>query len=540
MKHSIPNKSQSEGMLGTVCDDSALPPSRRSFITQSVLAAGIAGGILPVISFDSLAQTSSRPKRGGRLRIGCGDSSTTDSLHPYAAGNASIHLLKGQVFNSLTEIQPDNTVGPSIAESWDVEPGAKIWNFKIRKGVEFHNGKTVTPEDVIASLDFHRAPDSKSVARLLARQIDEMKIDGDYVKFTLHNGNADFPYVLADSHLAVLPAGKTDFEKVVGTGGYSLVEFQPGVRALAKRHSNYFRSGQAAWFDEVETISINDLNARLNALLSGQVDVINRLDPKLVDRIKGSSALQVVTVSGDLHYVLAMKADASPFDNNDLRLACKYALDREQIVKQLLRGYGSVGNDHPISRRNAYFAKDLPQREYDPDKAKFHLNKAGFDNVKIPFTIAPNVFSGALDLVQLYQQSAAKVGINMDIERVSDDSFWGSIWKKKTWTAAYWSGRPTPDGIFSVAWASSAPSNDSLWKNEQFDKILIEARTEIDQQKRRQLYYELQRIANVDGGTAVPVFADHIMAATSKLAYGKVGGDREFDGAKIATRWWFA
>ena len=316
-------------------DELVTGPSRRTFLTQGAAAAGLAGGLLPGLPFGSAqAQTASQPKRGGRLRIGCGDSATTDSLHPYAAGNASIHVMKGQVFNSLTEIQPDNTVGPSIAESWDVEPGAKVWNFKIRKGVEFHNGKTMTPEDVVASIDFHRVPDSKSVARLLARQIAEMKIDGDYIKFTLQNGNADFPYVLADLHLAVLPAGKTDFDKVVGTGGYSLVEFQPGVRAFAKRHPNYWRSGQGAWFDEVETLGINDLNARLNALLSGQVDVINRLDPKLVDRIKGTGAMQVVTVSGDLHYILAMKADAAPFDNNDLRLACKYAIDREQLVKQ--------------------------------------------------------------------------------------------------------------------------------------------------------------------------------------------------------------
>ena len=513
-------------------------PNRRTFVKQAA-AAGLAGALLPGLS-PNAAHAQAMPKRGGRLRIGCGDSATTDSLHPYAAGNASIHVLKGQVFNSLTEIQPDNTAAPSIAESLEVEPGAKVWNVKIRKGVEFHNGKTVTPEDVVDSIEFHRLPDSKSVVRVLARQIAEMKVDGDYVKFTLVSGNADFPYVLADSHFAIMPAGYRDYDKPVGTGGYSIVEFQPGVRVLGKRHPNYWRSGKGAWFDEVETIAINDVNARLNALLSGQVDVINRLDPKLVERISSSSALQAVTVSGDLHYILAMKADAPPFDNNDLRLACKYAIDREQIVTQILRGYGSVGNDHPISRRNAYFNKDLPQRHYDPDKAKFHLKKAGQENIKIPFTVAPGIVSGALDLAQLFQQSAAKVGINLEIERVADDSFWGSIWKKRTLTEAYWSGRPTPDGIFSIAWAGTAPSNDSLWKNADFDRILTEARAEIDQDKRRQLYYELQRIANEDSGTAVPVFADHIHAASKKLAFGKVAGDREFDGAKISTRWWFA
>lgn len=512
--------------------------TRRNLI-ESAAAAGIAGALSSALPFAG-ANAQSAPKRGGRLRIGCGDSATTDSLNPYAAGNASIHVLYGQFFDSLTEIAPDNTVAPAVAESWEVEPGAVVWRFKLRKGVEFHNGKSVTAEDVVASIDYHRRPDSKSVVRVLARQIADMTVDGDYIKFTLTAGNADFPYALADSHFAIIPNGTTDFEKGIGTGGYMMSQFVPGVRALGKRHPNYWRSGHGAWFDEVETLAINDLNARISALLSGQVDVINRCDPKLVDRIGASPTLQIVTVSGDLHYILPMRTDLAPFDNLDLRLACKHAVDREAIVKQVLRGYGSVGNDHPISRRNAYYAADLPQRSYDPDKARFHLKKAGHDKIALPFAVAPGIFSGALDLVLLYQQAAAKANINLEIERVADDSFWGSIWKKKPWTAAYWSGRPMPDGIFSIAWASNAPSNDSLWKNDAFDKLLLAARTETDAVKRKQQYFDMQRIASDEGGTIVPVFADHIMGATKKLAYGKVAGDREFDGAKISTRWWFA
>lgn len=524
--------------LMSMSDRVSEPLLSRRALLEGAAALGASSSLGPFMIGQASAKEAS--KRGGRLRIGCGDSATTDSLNPYAAGNASIHVLYGQFFDSLTEIAPDNTAQPAVAESWEVESGAKVWRFKLRRGVEFHNGKTVTPEDVIASLEYHRKADSKSVVRVLARQIAEMQIDGEYIKFTLTAGNADFPYALADSHFAIIPAGTTEFEKGIGTGGYRLSEFVPGVRALGKRHPNYWRSGNGAWFDEVETLGINDLNARLNALLSGQVDVINRCDAKLVDRIRANSNLQVVTVSGDLHHIFPMRTDLAPFDNNDVRLACKYAVDREALVKQVLRGYGSVGNDHPISRRNEYFASALSQRTYDIDKAKFHLKKAGYDNITIPFTVAPGVFSGALDAVLLFQQSAAKVGINVEIERVSDDSFWGSIWKKKPMTAAYWSGRPMPDGIFSIAWASNAPSNDSLWKNERFDQLLLEARTETDHAKRKQQYYELQELAHNNGGSAVTVFADHIMAATKKLSFGTIAGDREFDGAKIATRWWFS
>ena len=138
-----------------------------------------------------------------------------------------------------------------------------------------------------------------------------------------------------------------------------------------------------------------------------------------------------INVTGTTHYTIPMLTDTKPFDNNDVRLAMKYAIDREQMVKQVLRGYGSVGNDTPIAPMQRYFNKDLPQRKFDPDKAKFHLKKAGLEGRTFQLHTSDAAYPGAVDTAVLYKEQAAKAGINIDIVREPTDGYWSNVWMKK-------------------------------------------------------------------------------------------------------------
>jgi ABC-type transport system substrate-binding protein len=144
---------------------------------------------------------------------------------------------------------------------------------------------------------------------------------------------------LAESREASSDAKKWIFRlrKGVFTGGYMIKSFEPGVRAFAVRNPNYFKSDRA-WFDEVEILGINDVNARTNALKTGQIDVMNRCDLKTVHLFKRMRGIQVMRQDGFKHFTFAMRTDTAPYDNNDVRLALKYAVDREQMVKTILRG----------------------------------------------------------------------------------------------------------------------------------------------------------------------------------------------------------
>jgi peptide/nickel transport system substrate-binding protein len=510
--------------------------TRREFLSR-VSALGLMAAVSPML-LSGPAQAAA-PKRGGRLKLGLAGGSTTDSLDPATITDMMLQVVnQGQLRNTLVEIDNNAQPIPELAESWEATPDAKQWIFKLRRGVEFHNGKTMDADDVIYSINHHRGEDTKSAAKGIVDPIADIKKDDKYtVVFTLKGGNADFPYILSDYHLTISPAGD-DFMRGLGTGGYILKDFEPGVRAFAVHNPNYFKPDRA-WFEEVETLGIADVNARTNALKTGQIDVMNRCELKTVHLLKRSKGIQVMQQNGYKHYTFAMRCDTAPYDNNDVRLALKYAVNREQMVKTILRGYGTIGNDHPISAANRYHADELEQRRYDPDKAKFHLKKAGVGNVSFDLSAAEAAFVGAVDAAVIYKESAAKAGININVVREPNDGYWSNVWLKKPWCAVFWGGRPTEDMMFSTAYAADAAWNDTYWKNPRFNELLVAARAELDEKKRRQMYVEMQALVRDDGGVVVPMFAADLSAATDKIGHGKLAVNWELDGFRCAERWWF-
>jgi peptide/nickel transport system substrate-binding protein len=511
--------------------------TRRDFITR-VSALGLIAAASPALM--STPAKAATPKKGGRFRIGLSGASTTDSLDPGTLEDIFPQTLNTQIRNRLVEIDYKSNPIPELAESWESSPDAATWTFKLRKGVEFHNGKTMDAEDVVASFNHHRGKDSKSAAKGLVDPIKEIKADGkETVIFTLESGSADFPYVVSDYHLTIQPADTKDLEKGIGTGGYKLQSFEPGVRAVTKRNPNYFKAGRAH-FDEVETIGINDVNARTNALKTGQVDAMNRCERKtvrLLEKMKGISVLQAF---GTKHYTIPMLTTAKPYYYNNARLALKYAVDREKLVKTVLRGYGYAGNDHPIGKNQRFFDSETPVRAYDPDKAKFYLKAAGLEGYTFKLHTSDAAFGGAVDAAVLYKEHAAKAGIKIDVVKEPADGYWKVVWMQKPWSFCFWSGRVTEDWMFTTAYAAGAGWNDTYWNHTGFNKLLKEARAELDNKKRREMYVEMQRIVRDDGATIVPMFAADLTGVSKKLAYENVAADWEMDGMRAPERWWFA
>ena len=509
---------------------------RREFLAR-ISAMGLTVALSPML-FNSPARASA-PKKGGRLRLGLNGGATSDTLDPgIQLAMMPQTLVYGTLANSLVEIDAKGQPVPELAESWESTPDAKKWIFKLRKGVEFHNGKTMVADDVIYSINWHLKEGTKSAAKALVESIVTIKKEDKYtLAFELESGNADFPYTLSDYHLVIGP-NDTDLAAGIFTGGYMVKAFEPGVRAFAVRNPNYFKSDRA-WFDEVEILGINDVNARTNALKTGQIDVMNRCDLKTVHLFKRMPGIQVMRQDGFKHFTFAMRTDTAPFDNNDVRLALKYAVDREQMVKTILRGYGRVGNDHPISVANRYHANELPQRQYDPDKAKYHLKKAGITNTAFKFHAAEAAFKGAVDAGVLYREQAAKAGITIDVVREPNDGYWSNVWMKKPWSAVFWGGRPTEDMMFSTAYAKGAAWNDTFWDHQRFNELLVAARAELDEKKRRSMYVEMQSIVRDEGGVVVPMFSADLAAASDKIGHDKLAANWELDGFRAPERWWF-
>ena len=423
--------------------------TRRGFM-QRALALGATTALATTLADQAFAEA----KQGGRFRCGLGHGSTADSLDPATFLDLYMQTVNAAARNNLTEIAQDGSLIPELAEAIDTAD-ATTWTFSLRQGVEFHNGKTLDANDVVASLNHHRGEESKSAAKELLKPIVDMKADGaNAVVITLSEGNADFPVVLSDYHLPIMPAdGDTvDWQSGTGTGAYVLESYEPGVRTTLKRNPNFFKSG-FGHFDEVEIITIADVAARTNALTTGEIDAMDRVDLKTAHLLAQREGINIVETSGTLHYTFAMRCDTPPFDNVDVRLALKHAIDREAIVRTILRGHGTLGNDHPISQANQFHASNLEQRAYDPDKARHHLKKAGMEGLSIDLSAADAAFPGAVDTAVLYKEHAAAAGININVVREPDDGYWSNVWMQKPYCAVYWGGRPTEDWMFSTAYA---------------------------------------------------------------------------------------
>ena len=515
--------------------------SRRSFM-QSAVALGLTASA--ATGLWSTTVQAAMPKRGGHFRVAMDDGNTTDTLDPATyESNYQINMCHTHR-NFLTEITPDNVVGPELAESWEASPDASVWTFKLRKGVEFHDGKSFDANDVVATLNYHRGEDTKSAAKALLDSVVEIKADDKHtVTVKLNAGSADFPYVLTDYHLTMLPAdkdGKVHWDKGEGTGGYVLDEFEPGVRASFNRFPNYWKEGHAN-FDKVEFLAIADVNARTNALKTNQVDAMLECDLKTVHLLGKDPSIKVDEVPSGTHITLPMHMDVAPFDNNHVRMALKLSLDREAALKTVLRGHGTLGNDHPIGAVLPYHATNLPQRSYDPDKARWHLKQAGLEKLAVSLSTSDVPMPGGVDLAVLYGESAKKAGINLNVVREPDDGYWSNVWLKKPFCLVSWGQRPTPDVMFSLAYADGAAWNDSHFKHERFNKLLLLARAELNDASRTEMYFEMQKIMSDEGSVIVPFFRNFVYARRSNVMHAdKVSGNWSLDGSRGSERWWFA
>jgi peptide/nickel transport system substrate-binding protein len=429
--------------------------SRRG-VLKGAAAMGAAGLILPGLSGTARAQT-----RGGTFRIGIGHGSTTDTLDPGLWDQLYVQTFAAARHNYMIEVGSDGQLVPEIAEGWETSDG-QTWVFPIRQGVTFHSGKTLTPDDVVASINHHRGDATTSVIKPLLAAITDVAVDGNNVVVTLEAPNADLPYLMTDYHIPIMPSvdGAIDVTSTDGCGGYIVESFEHGVQSTLNRNPNYWKSDRA-WFDRIELLSILDPAARLNALITGEVNLIDQVDPATIGMLEGRGVARILSIPGNAHYGFPMDSRAAPFSDNNVRLALKYALDRQAMVDVILGGHGAVSNDNPIGPANRYFHAEMEMKTYDPDRARFHLQQAGLDSLDVTLSAADAAFSGAVDAAAMFSETARAAGINLTVDRVPNDGYWDNVWLNPTgntpFCATYWGGRAVEDHMFTTAYASGAP-----------------------------------------------------------------------------------
>ncbi len=499
----------------TIVESAIRQGASRRDLLRMFLAGGVSVAACgPILARASAAQAAT-PVKGGHFKAAGWSSSTADTLDPAKASLSTDYVRCCSLYNRLTLLDSSGKLNMELAEGVE-STDAKVWSVKIKPSVTFHNGKSLTAADVVFSLNRHLDKDVGSKVNTLAKQMVEIKAIGPLtVQITLEAPNADLPTILAMHHFMIVAEGTTDFSKGIGTGAFKLESFEPGVRSVMSRNPNYFKAG-GAHVDSFEYFAIPDETARVNAVLSGDIHVGASIKPQSMRLIESQPGVELVKSTSGNYTNLNMRMDMTPADKAGFIEGIKYLLDREMIQKSVMRGLAEVANDQPIPPMNAYCNAAIKPRSFDPDKAKHLFEKAGLLGQSIPI-VASEAANASVEMATLLQQAGGKIGMKFDIQRVPSDGYWSKYWLKAPVHFGNINPRPTPDILFSLLYSSSAPWNESQYKSEKFDSMLLAARGELDFAKRKAIYDDMQLMVANEAGTAIPVFLSNVDAKSTKL-----------------------
>ncbi len=495
--------------------------TRRGF-NAGLLAAGLIGG-----SRQGLAQGA--PKRGGTVRLALFQQSTGDTFDSARYDKGNDYIRGTSVYSYLTRMDEQGAAQPEVAESWEANKEATRWVFTIRKGITFSDGAPLTTDDIIFSILRHREEKVASTAKQLIANITSVTADGPgKIVIDLAAPDVDLPILIGLFQFALVKNGTYDFSKPIGTGAFTVKEFQPGIRTVLVRNANFWKSGQP-YIDQFEMFPIPDASARANALLSGDVDMVLELRGNGIEQVAKSGNAEVFVTPSTRYTALQAAVDRAPSNNIDLMLGMSYLVDRKRVLDTVLRGYGTIANDHPIGAGSPYFNASLPQRSLDIDKAKYHFAKSGIGQAPIELSMGDGVLY-SVDIGQLMQREAMRAGLNLQIKREPAESYWTAVAGKRPFFATNFHPRPTYNMLLSLAWKKGAVWNFSHYENERLEKLIDMTRGEFDLAKRKEQYGEIQTIIHNSGAIIIPTFLSYVDGVSKKikgltpLPIGSLGG----------------
>ena len=431
-------------------------------------------------------------------------------------------ITKGRLFqvvimtqNRLVRKNLDGVTSPELATEWSANADATEWTFKLRKGIYFHDGSAFDAPDVKYSLERVKDPDIGSPAKKSMSSVTDIEIvDAHTVKMKLNTSFADFPLLLTDYRLRMIPEGSGDTigQTGIGTGPFMVDKFDPEGTTVLKANPEYWEG--APGVAEVHVIAIPDGEARVQALLTGQIDM-NRYVPFSQKRIfDNNPKFNVSVVPTGNWRGMVMRTDTAPFDNPKVRKAVRLAVDRQELVDLVMGGAATVSCDTPVAPSDQYRLKmDCPQ---NISKAKNLLREAGYPN-GISMTIHVSTKEPTWPTIaEVMQQQLAKANIKADIKMTPSKSYWKETWMKKAVAMTRWNERPA-DSILHEAYHSGAKWNESFYKSSSFDKNLADARGQLDFNKRKAAYENAQKTLWEETGTMIPYHVSKLVITSSRV-----------------------
>ncbi|MDE0346858.1 MAG: ABC transporter substrate-binding protein [Boseongicola sp.] len=439
---------------------------------------------------------------------------TASSLDPISKGR--VFQITEKIMNRLVRPGLDGKPQADLATSWGANEDATVWTFKLREGVRFHDGSDFDAADVVYSLNRVLDPESDSPARSAVKMITSVEaLDDMSVRITLDTPFADMPLQLMDYRLRMIPEGSGDGIATmgIGTGPFKVESFDAEGTTVLVANTDYWEGEPGV--ARMEVIGIPDGQARLQALLGGQIDMERGITAQQAPMLAGSSDFMLQEIPTGNWRGLVFRTDVEPFTDLRVRKAVRLAADRQELVNLILGGQGVVACDTPVEPNDQYRADiDCPQ---DIEMARSLLAEAGYpDGIEVDVHVA-TLEPTWPTLAVAYQEQAAAAGIKVNVVQAPSDGFWSEVWMKKDVAATRWNERPADQALHEI-YLSSAKWNESYFKDESFDAMLADARRELDFEKRKALYVAAQEYLWENAGTLIPYHVTRLVGVSSRVS----------------------
>ena len=484
--------------------------------SAAVAAAGIvAADPLGKAAFAAPDLFAQKPKRGGRLRVGMIGGGAKETLNPNQLFNEIDIARVHQLYERL--VRYDNRGGPEnqLAADFSSNRSATVWKIKTRREVEWHDGSPFTSDDVVYSFRYMATKKNNSggysdISFLKPSQV--RRLDRSTVEIRLDQPNALLPVAVAARTLWIFKDGTRSFRNPIGTGQFKAQTFKPGERSVFVRNPDY-RMHDGPYVDALEIISFTNDTARTNAIRGGVIDAMPGLSLNLAKTFSGGN-IRLLRVPRAATTELTMAVDMPPFNDNRVRRAFRLMVDRRQMVDNALAGFGVVGNDL-FWPADPDYASGIPQRRYDPEEARSLLRAAGREDLTVSLYTS-DVETALLESSTLFVEQAKKAGVTVVLDQVPGDQYYTNKYLKAPFAGSAWTARPLITQI-SQTLLSSAPYNETHWKNATFDRLVSTARRTLDPARRKELFVEAQRLLWSQGGYIIWGFRDYVDAYASKV-----------------------
>ena len=482
---------------------------RRQFLAHAATGAAALGaaGLLSACGSSSAnpgTAASQAPRRGGTLRAAFSGGTTADLLNPFRALSQPDFARSYQLFDELFAFDRTATARPALAVEVTPNAQATEWTIRLRDGVTFHDGKSLTADDVIFTLRYIANPKSFAGGTVSLAPMDApniRKLDRLTLRVPCHKPYSTFPDNFPIYYNKVVAVGYDPRKPPNGTGPFKYQSFTPGQQSTFVRNPHYWQSG-LPYVDKLVITDYADETSQSNALAGGQTDIINNLTAASIPGVE-SGGNKVLIANGGGFNPFTMRVDAAPFNDVRVRQAFRLIVDRPQMLNHVFGGHGTIANDL-FSPFDKVYDRSIPQRTQDIAQAKFLLKKAGRENLAVELVTAP-IAQGTVSSAEVLAQQAASAGIKINLRQVTSSELFGPNILKWVFAQDYYDYYP----YFAQCAESTltgASFSETHFSNQQYDQLYQEAQATTDESRRISIGHQMQDIDFAQGGYIIPFF----------------------------------